>query len=70
MVEKELIPMVLLDQLEEQPVDLPPPLLHSGSSYSPSNTSSQLPNRLSSNPPIRAPDTSEGSLEGIPVEVE
>ena len=65
MIETELIPIVFLDQLMEQPADLPPPQLHSGSSYSPSNTSSQLPNRVSSNPPLRAPETTEGSLEGL-----
>ena len=65
MIETELIPIVFLDQLIEQPADLPPPQLHSGSSYSPSITSSQRPSRISSKPPVRGPESSEGSLEGI-----
>ena len=65
MIETESKPIAFLVQLEEQPVDLPPPQLHSGSSYSPSNTSSKRPSRTSSNRPLKAPEITEGSLEGI-----
>ena len=65
MIEAEIIPIVFLDQLEEKPDDLPPPQLHSGSSYSSSNASNKQPSRISPKHPPRAPETSEDSLEGI-----